>query len=150
MSSRRLQDMSSRLLQHMSARRLQDMFSGCLQDVFSATIFCLPRLIQDVLLDVFRTSSRCLGRRKIVVLKTSWRRLQDTLKTSSRRANVCWVRKRYNWCDGSDHQLMHITKTFWRSKVRTLKQITFSSIRNFLTWIKLMKKFFKNWRSLIS
>ena len=54
-SSRRLQDMSSRHLQDMSARHLHDMSSRRLQDM----------------------SSRRLGRRKIVTLKTCWRRLQD-------------------------------------------------------------------------
>ena len=67
MSSRRLQDMSSRRLQDMSSRRLQDMSSRLFEDVFSVTIFRLPRR---------------LGRRKIVKLKTCWRRLQDVLKTS--------------------------------------------------------------------
>ena len=80
MSSRRLQDMSSRHIQDMPSRRLQDMSSRRLQDVFSITIFRLPRRLQDVLQDVFKTSlQRRLGRRKIV-----------TLKTSSRPTNVCW------------------------------------------------------------
>ena len=39
MSSRRLQDMSSKHLEDMSSRRLQD--------VFSATIFLVPRRLQD-------------------------------------------------------------------------------------------------------
>ena len=56
-----------------SSIRLQDMSSRRLEDVFSVTIFCLPRLHQDV----FKTSSRRLGRRKIITLKTCWRRLQD-------------------------------------------------------------------------
>ena len=63
MSSRRLQDMPSRRLQDMSSRRLQDMSSRHLQDMSS-------RRLQDM-------SSRRLGRRKIVMLKTCWRRLQD-------------------------------------------------------------------------
>ena len=82
MSSRRLQDMSSRHLQDMSSRRLQDMSSRRLQDVFSVTIFRLPKRLQDVLQHVFKTSSRRLGRRKIVTLKTCWRRLQDVFKTN--------------------------------------------------------------------
>ena len=69
---------SSRRLQGMSPRRLLDMSSRRLQDVFSVTIFRLPRRLQDVLQDVFKTSSRrlCktslrrLRRRKIVTLKT--------------------------------------------------------------------------------
>ena len=68
-----------------SLRGLQYIFKTCLQDVFSETIFRLPRRLQDVLQGVFKTpskrlcktSSRRLGRRKIVALKTCWRRLQD-------------------------------------------------------------------------
>ena len=67
-----------------------------LQKVFSVTILRLPRRLEDVLKtswrrlartfwrglkDVFKTScktsSRPLGRRKIVTLKTSWRRFED-------------------------------------------------------------------------
>ena len=68
-SSRRLQEMSSRCLQDMSWRRLED--------VFGVTNFCLPRRFQDVLRDVFKTSGRRIGRRKIIRLKMCWRRLQD-------------------------------------------------------------------------
>ena len=78
---RRLQDMSSRRLQDMSSRRLQDMSSRCLQDVFSVTIFRLRKRLQDMssryVQDVFKTSSRRLGRQKIVTLKTCWRGLED-------------------------------------------------------------------------
>ena len=70
MASRRLQDMSSGRLQDMSSRLLQDMSSRRLEDVFNVTIFRLPRRLQDVLQEVFKTSSRRLGRRKIVTLKT--------------------------------------------------------------------------------
>ena len=66
---RRLQDMSSRRLQDMSLKHLEDMFSKRLEDVFSVTIFLLPK-------------------RKIVMLKTCWRRLKDI---SWRPTNVCWV-----------------------------------------------------------
>ena len=56
-----------------------------LEDVFSITIFHLPRHLQNV----FKTSSRRLGRRKIVTLmKMYWRRLQDM---SWRPISVCWV-----------------------------------------------------------
>ena len=41
-----------------SWRRLQDMSSRRLQDVFSVTIFRLPRRLQDVLRDVFKTFLR--------------------------------------------------------------------------------------------
>ena len=49
---------SWRRLQDMSSRRLQDMSSRRLQDVFSVTIFRLPRRLQDVLRDVFKTFLR--------------------------------------------------------------------------------------------
>ena len=91
MSSRRLPDMSSRHLQDMSSRRVQDMPSRRLQDAFSVTNFHLPRRLQDVLQNVFKTSSRHLGRRKIVMLKMCWRCVEDVFKTSSRPTNVCWV-----------------------------------------------------------
>ena len=54
--------MSSGRLQEMSLRQLQDMSSRRLEEVFSVTNFRLPRR---------------LGKRKIVTLKTCWRRLQD-------------------------------------------------------------------------
>ena len=77
MSSIHLQDMSSR-----------PVFKTCLQDVFSVTIFRLPRRLQDffktswrrlqnVLKRSRKRSSRRLGWRKLVTLKTRCRRLQD-------------------------------------------------------------------------
>ena len=64
-----------------SWRSTQDMSWRCLQHVSSVTIFRLPGHFQDVLQirfeNVLRTSSRRLERRKIVTLKTSWRRLED-------------------------------------------------------------------------
>ena len=62
----------------MSSRRLQGMSSRRLEDVFSVTIFRLPRRLEDV----FKTSSRCLARGLENVFKTSSRRVR---KTSSRR-----------------------------------------------------------------
>ena len=69
-SSRRLGQDQYICLGHTSSRRLQDvfkMFSRRLQDV-------LPRCLQDVFKmsckNIFKTSSRRLGRRKIVTLKT--------------------------------------------------------------------------------
>ena len=69
----------------MSGRRLQH--------VFTITIFCLSRRLENVLQirleDVLKasrkTSWRRLGRRKIVLLNTCSRRLDDVLKTSSRQ-----------------------------------------------------------------
>ena len=75
---------SWRRLQDMSSRRLQDMSSKLLEDFCSVTIFQLPRLLQDVFRDVFKTFSRCLED----VLKTSWKTknsyAEDVLKTSWR------------------------------------------------------------------
>ena len=68
----------------IDSRRLEDMSSSRLQDVFSVTVFSLPRRLEDVLEDVFKTSSRRLGRRKIVTLKAYWRSLQgDVLETNN-------------------------------------------------------------------
>ena len=64
-------------LQCVFKTSLQDVLKTCLQDVFSVTIFRLTRSLQDVLQDVFKTSSRRSGRRKIVTLTTCSRRLQD-------------------------------------------------------------------------
>ena len=82
-SSRRRQDMSLRCLQGMSSRRLifktclqdvlssrhvfrtlQDICSRRLEDVFSKIIFRLQKRLQKVLGDVFKTSSRSLGKPK--------------------------------------------------------------------------------------
>ena len=57
-----------------SSRHVFKTSSRRLQDVFSVTIFCIKTSCE--------MSSRRLGRRKIVTLKTCWRRLQDM---SSRR-----------------------------------------------------------------
>ena len=72
---------SWRCFQDMSSRRLQDMFSRHLQDIFSITIFRLPKRLQDVLWDVFKTSSGHLQD----VFKTSWKTKIFTLKTCCRR-----------------------------------------------------------------
>ena len=68
-----------------SWKRLQDMSWRSLQNLFSVTIFLsfqtssrrLEDVLQKHLEDVLKTSSKRLGRRKIVTLKTSWRRLKD-------------------------------------------------------------------------
>ena len=92
-SPRHLQDMSSRRLQDMSSRRLQDMSSRRLQNVFSVTIFRLPRR---------------LGRRKIVTLKTFWRRLEDM--SWRRLEDISWRRLE----DMSWRCLGDALKTLWR------------------------------------
>ena len=43
----------------------------------SITILRLPRRVEDILQDILQASWRRLRRRKIVTLKTSWRRLED-------------------------------------------------------------------------
>ena len=84
-SSRHVFKTSSR---HVFKTFLQDVFKTCLQDVICVTIFRLPRRLQGVFKtfsemssrrfqDVFTTSWRRLGRRKIVALKTCCIRLQD-------------------------------------------------------------------------
>ena len=66
-----------------SSRRLQVMSWRRLQHVFSVTIFRIIfgntswRRLEDISQDVLKTSSRRLGRQKIVTLKTFWRRLED-------------------------------------------------------------------------
>ena len=49
---------------------LRDVLKTCLQDVLSVTISRLPRRLARGLENVFKTSSRRLGRHKIVTLKT--------------------------------------------------------------------------------
>ena len=64
---------------------LHSVFKTCLQDMSSRRLQCnnfSPRRLCN-------TSSRRLGRRKIVILKTCWRRLQHVFKTNT---NVCWDR----------------------------------------------------------
>ena len=69
-----------------SWRHLQDMSWRRLQHVFSVTILCLPgrlaktslRRLEDVFRTSRKTSGRRLGRQKIVTLKTSSRRLEET------------------------------------------------------------------------
>ena len=78
-SSRRLQGMSSRHLQDMSSRRLQDNSSRHVFRASSRHVFKTSsrHVFQDILKTSCKRSSRRLGRRKIVMLKTCWRRLQD-------------------------------------------------------------------------
>ena len=61
-----------------SSRRLQDMSSRRHQSNNFSSSKTSSRRIQDIL----KTSSKCLARQKIVTLKTYWRRLQDVLKTN--------------------------------------------------------------------
>ena len=73
-------------------RRLKDVFKICLQDVISLASFHLPRGLQDV----FKTSWERLA-------NTSWRHLEDVLKTSCQAEDVLKTSSR------------HVLKTFWRS-----------------------------------
>ena len=76
---------SWRRLQDISSRRLQDMSSRRFQDILGVTIFRLPRHLEDVFKmfcempsrHLCKTSSKCLGRREVITLKTCWRRPQD-------------------------------------------------------------------------
>ena len=54
-----------------SSRRLQDMSSRSLEDKFSVTIFRLPRRLQDVFQDNFKTSWKTKNCYAEDVLKTS-------------------------------------------------------------------------------
>ena len=64
-----------------SSRRPQDMSWRRLQHIFRVRILRLPRRVEDVLKTPWRhlakTFWRRLGRRKIVTLRPSWRRLED-------------------------------------------------------------------------
>ena len=51
------------------------------QNVFNVITFWLPRGLEDVL----KTCWKRLGRQKLVMLKTSWGRLQDVFKNMSSR-----------------------------------------------------------------
>ena len=78
-----------------SWRRLQDVFPqemswSCLQHVFSVTIARLPRRLEDILKTSCKTCWRRLGRRKIVTLKTSSRRLEDM--SLGRLEDMSWRR----------------------------------------------------------
>ena len=90
----------------MSPRHLEDVLKTCLEDIswrllqdgFSVTIFRLPRHLQDILWDVFKTSLKRVRRWKIVTLKMcwrrlpgmSWRRLQDIFKTNKCLLGCIW------------------------------------------------------------
>ena len=103
-SWRRFQDVFWRRRRKTSSRRLHDVFikTNVCWEIWPVNILFASetswRRLQDMssrrlargLENVFKTSSRRLGRRKIVTLKTcwrhlqdmSWRRLQDLLKTN--------------------------------------------------------------------
>ena len=68
-----------------------EMSSRCLQDVFA-------RRLQDV----FKTSSRRLGRRKNVTLKTCWRRLQDMGSILPIRTESSQIVMTVFWVDNFD------------------------------------------------
>ena len=78
-----------------------------LQHAFSVTILRLPRRLEDVLKTSSKTSSRRLGRRKIVTLKACRRRLED----------MPWRRyKDMSWRRFEDVLKMfqrHLLKTSW-------------------------------------
>ena len=75
-SWRRLQDIIAICLANTSWRCLEDVLKTFEEDI-----------LQIRLEDVFKTSSRRLGRRKVL----RWRRLHNVLKTSWKTRNVCWV-----------------------------------------------------------
>ena len=67
-----LQDVLKTFSRHVLKTSLRHVFNS-LEDVFSVTIFCLPRSLQDVLQNVFKTSSQDF-------FKMSSRRLKDVLE----------------------------------------------------------------------
>ena len=79
------------------------MSSRCLQDIFSVTIFRLPRRLQDVLQDVFKTSlqdvfkmfSRCLQDVLEDVKLLRRRRVEDVFKTIC-LLGQCWENAKYS------------------------------------------------------
>ena len=120
-SSRRPQDMSSRLLQYMSSRRLQDMpprrvFKTSWRHIFKTSsrhVFkTSSRRLQRNNFSSSKTSSRSLGRCKIVVLKTCWRRLQDVFKTN--RCLLGRPRTRDMW-EGFWYYISHCLDFFCRN-----------------------------------
>ena len=119
-----------------------------LQNVSSLTVFHLPRCFEDVLKSFWRrlanTSWRRLGRRKIVMLKMSWRHV---LKTSRR----------------------YVLKTSWRQtkcllEISFLTNLNLYQINLYLIYLSLQMKanpicinynsiisiFFSSWNSSIS
>ena len=96
--------------------RLQDMSWRRLQHVFSVTIFRLPRrlaktswrVLENVLKTSCKTSWRRLGRRKIVTLKASWRRLEDVLKTCPEDVLKTYLEDVLKTC------LADVFKTSWK------------------------------------
>ena len=87
-----------------SSRRLQDLSSRHLEYVFSLTTFRLPRRLEGVLLDVFKTFSRPLlwktssrrpGRCKIFTLKwyARWSKRQVLLHMSAQ----CYAKWKWGW-----------------------------------------------------
>ena len=123
MSSRHLQHMSSRRLQVMSSRRLQDMSSKRLQDVFSATIFRLPRRLQDVLQDLKLLRSK----RVEDVFKTC---LEDVFKTSSRPTNICWAFTRLKKKEKK-------SKHSYSNKIQTFQQECLGKIKSLVVFDRL-------------
>ena len=80
-----------------------------LQHDFSVTILRLPVRIEDVL----KTSSRRLGRRKIVTLNTSWRLLED----------MSWRRlEDMSWRSLEDMSWRCLEDMFWRRLEDTMER----------------------------
>ena len=77
-----------------SWRRLEDVLQISLKDVFKTSWRHLARHLEDAFKTfsrhICKTSSRSLGRRKIVTLKTCWRRLEDVFWR--RLQHVSWRR----------------------------------------------------------
>ena len=106
-----------------SSRRLQDMSSKRLQDVFSATIFRLPRRLQDVLQDLKLLRSK----RVEDVFKTC---LEDVFKTSSRPTNICWAFTRLKKKEKK-------SKHSYSNKIQTFQQECLGKIKSLVVFDRL-------------
>ena len=139
-SWRRLQDMSSRHLQDMSSRRIRDMSSRRLQrNIFSSSI-------QDVLGDVFKTSWSRLGRRKFVMLKTCWRRLQDVLKINKCLLGMFFLFP-LKWNLNKKYFSSVKTKTNSNFVVKLAERRKHSFLLSIWWWIAfLLKSLFNTWK----
>ena len=108
-------------LRDMSSRRLQDISSSRLEDVFSVAIFLLPRRLQDVLRDVFKTSWKTKNCSAEDVFKTCF---QDVLKT-----NKCLMGY-YQYCSKSSYYWSYCERV---EDKRMFRHFTIASLCNGLS-----------------
>ena len=123
---------SSKCFQDLSWRRLQHVFSVTILRLRRRLKDVLQRRLEDVLEDVLKTSCktswRRLGRRKIVTLKTSWRRLKD----------ISWRRlEEMSWRGLEDMSWRRLGDMSWRRiedmSWRRLEDMSWRSLE-FISW----------------